>query len=133
MTTDDDIAGPRWLWGLYSGHLPGCRRSKGRPVRDEYGPRPADLGTDNRHQHDAVAVTRETSLTLDLYCGDFDLIYNNPVSLSITGEPVVDDNCDSDVEVAFTDTYTRSGDCGIIITRTFTATDDEGNANSARS
>jgi hypothetical protein len=59
------------------------------------------------------------------------LIYNNPASLSITGAPTVSDNCDSDVEVTFEDTYVQNGDCGdIVITRTFTATDEKGNSSS---
>ncbi|MCB0075366.1 MAG: hypothetical protein KDE20_28110, partial [Caldilineaceae bacterium] len=72
---------------------------------------------------------RGISLTLSLYCGDFDLIFNNPASLAVTGAPVVSDNCDQDVAVTFTDTYTSAGDCApIIITRRFRAVDDKGNA-----
>ncbi|MCB0580453.1 MAG: hypothetical protein KDD10_14230, partial [Phaeodactylibacter sp.] len=70
---------------------------------------------------------RDVSLTLPLFCEDFDLIFNNPASLSITGSPTVDDNCDNNVQVTFTDTYSSAGDCApIIITRTFRAIDDVG-------
>ncbi|MCB0565215.1 MAG: hypothetical protein KDD01_12640, partial [Phaeodactylibacter sp.] len=72
--------------------------------------------------------TSQRSLVLPLYCEDFDAIFNNPSSLSITGSPIVSDNCDSNVDVSFVDTYSTSGDCTpIVITRTFTATDDKGN------
>ncbi|MCO6492278.1 MAG: HYR domain-containing protein, partial [Phaeodactylibacter sp.] len=78
--------------------------------------------------NDQLWPARDVSLTLDLYCGDFDLIFNNPASLAITGAPTVSDNCDQDVEVTFVDTYANAGDCApIIITRTFTAVDDKGN------
>ncbi|MCB0549934.1 MAG: HYR domain-containing protein, partial [Phaeodactylibacter sp.] len=129
VATDDDIAGPAGS-GDYTVDI--CPDANGQvglfatsTVLDQQTWEPITV------TNTTLWPARETSLTLDLYCGDFDLIYNNPASLSITGEPVADDNCDSDVEVAFTDTYTRNGDCGpITITRTFTATDDEGNANS---
>ncbi|MCB0551504.1 MAG: hypothetical protein KDD19_28320, partial [Phaeodactylibacter sp.] len=49
---------------------------------------------------------RDVAATLDLYCGDFDLIFNNPASLAITGAPQVSDNCDASVDVSFVDTYT---------------------------
>ncbi|MCO6479433.1 MAG: hypothetical protein J5I94_22555, partial [Phaeodactylibacter sp.] len=71
--------------------------------------------------NDQLWDTREVSLELDLFCEDFDLIFNNPASLAITGMPDADDNCDGDVDVSFVDTYSTDGDCApIIITRTFT-------------
>ncbi|MCB9293579.1 MAG: hypothetical protein H6559_10730 [Lewinellaceae bacterium] len=74
---------------------------------------------------------RDVSLTLPLFCEDFDLIYNNPASLDVTGRPVVSDNCDNSVSVSFVDTYSAAGDCApIVITRRFTATDDKGNTTS---
>ena len=73
--------------------------------------------------------TSQREILLPLYCEDFDAIFNNPASLSITGNPVVSDNCDADVDVSFVDTYATSGDCTpIVITRTFTAVDDKGNS-----
>ena len=73
--------------------------------------------------------TQQIEITLPLYCEDFDAIFNNPASLSITGSPVVSDNCDSNVDVSFVDTYSTGGDCApIIITRRFTAVDDKGNS-----
>ena len=72
--------------------------------------------------------TEQRTFAIELFCGDFDLIYNNPASLSITGNPVVSDNCDNNVDVSFVDTYSANGDCvPIVITRTFTAVDDKGN------
>ncbi|MCO6487937.1 MAG: hypothetical protein J5I98_05940, partial [Phaeodactylibacter sp.] len=74
---------------------------------------------------------RDVSLTLPLFCEDFDLIFNNPASLDVTGRPVVSDNCDNSVSVSFVDTYSSAGDCApIVITRRFTATDDKGNSTS---
>ena len=72
--------------------------------------------------------TSPVTIELPLHCEDFDAIYNNPASLSITGSPIVSDNCDNNVDVTFEDTYQQFGDCGdIVITRTFTAVDDKGN------
>ena len=72
--------------------------------------------------------TSPVTIELPLHCEDFDAIYNNPASLSITGSPIVSDNCDNNVDVTFEDTYQQFGDCGdIVITRTFTAADDKGN------
>ncbi|MCB9289979.1 MAG: T9SS type A sorting domain-containing protein [Lewinellaceae bacterium] len=72
--------------------------------------------------------TEQRTFAIELFCGDFDLIYNNPASLSITGNPIVSDNCDNNVDVSFVDTYSANGDCvPIVITRTFTAVDDKGN------
>ncbi|MCB9053545.1 MAG: T9SS type A sorting domain-containing protein [Lewinellaceae bacterium] len=73
--------------------------------------------------------TRNVTIPLPLFCEDFDLIYNNPASLAITGAPQASDNCDNSVTVTFVDTYTSAGDCApIIIRRTFRAVDDKGNA-----
>ncbi|MCO6480387.1 MAG: hypothetical protein J5I94_27345, partial [Phaeodactylibacter sp.] len=72
--------------------------------------------------------SREISLRLPLFCEDFDLIFNNPASLAITGQPSADDNCDNNVAITFVDTYTSAGDCApIVIHRTFRAVDDSGN------
>ena len=72
--------------------------------------------------------TEPQMVTLPLFCEDFDLIFNNPASMVFTGNPLVDDNCADNVNVSFVDTYTSAGDCTpIIITRTFSATDDKGN------
>jgi hypothetical protein len=75
--------------------------------------------------------TAPVTIDVRLYCGDFDLIFNNPASLPITGAPIVSDNCDATPDVTFEDTYVTNGDCGdIVITRTFTATDEKGNSSS---
>ena len=75
--------------------------------------------------------TAPVTIEVRLHCEDFDLIFNNPASLPITGAPIVSDNCDANPDVTFVDTYTQNGDCGdIVIKRTFTATDEKGNSSS---
>ena len=75
--------------------------------------------------------TAPVTIEVRLHCEDFDLIFNNPASLPITGSPIVSDNCDANPDVTFVDTYTQNGDCGdIVIKRTFTATDEKGNSSS---
>jgi hypothetical protein len=75
--------------------------------------------------------TAPVTIQVRLHCGDFDLIFNNPASLAITGSPIVSDNCDANPDVTFVDTYTQNGDCDdIVIKRTFTATDEKGNSSS---
>ena len=72
--------------------------------------------------------TSQRQISLPLFCEDFDLIYNNPASLNITGRATATDNCDDNVAISFVDTYSAGGDCApIIITRTFRAVDDKGN------
>ena len=72
--------------------------------------------------------TSPVTIQLLLHCEDFDAIYNNPASLSITGSPTVSDNCNNNVDVTFEDNYAQNGDCGdIVITRTFTVVDNKGN------
>ena len=48
---------------------------------------------------------------------------------TISGQPTVDDNCDSNPSVTYSDGQ-PSGDCPVTLTRTWTATDDCGNSSS---
>ena len=79
------------------------------------------------------------SLMAPLFCNDFDLIYGGDAgsvaqqtafiegTYGIVGTPTATDNCDAEVEISATDDFTADGDCGpVVITRTFTATDDQG-------
>ncbi|NRA47649.1 MAG: T9SS type A sorting domain-containing protein, partial [Phaeodactylibacter sp.] len=79
------------------------------------------------------------TLTAPLFCNDFDLIYGGDAgsvaqqtafiagTYGFVGAPTATDNCDNDVEITATDDFTSAGDCGdVVITRTFTATDDNG-------
>ncbi|MEQ8703911.1 MAG: T9SS type A sorting domain-containing protein [Phaeodactylibacter sp.] len=86
----------------------------------------------------ALPSTAET-LTAPLFCDDFDFIYGGDAgsvaqqtafiegTYGIVGAPSATDNCDNDVDITATDDFTFSGDCGdVVITRTFTARDDNG-------
>ncbi|MCB0596913.1 MAG: hypothetical protein KDD28_22705, partial [Phaeodactylibacter sp.] len=126
VAADDDIAGPAGS-GDYTVDI--CPDANGRVglfqssvVLNPLTWEPMTINTT------VLWPRRDVSLTLDLYCEDFDLIFNNPASLPITGQPTGSDNCGG-VNVAFVDTYTSAGDCApIVITRTFTVTDSKGNA-----
>ena len=126
ITSDDDIAGPAGS-GDYTVDI--CPDGDGRvglfqssTVLNPLTWEPMVI-TNNQ-----LWPRRDVAATLDLYCGDFDLIFNNPASLAITGAATATDNCDDNVSISFVDTYTSAGDCApIIITRTFTAVDDKGN------
>ncbi|NRA50400.1 MAG: hypothetical protein HRU12_14810, partial [Phaeodactylibacter sp.] len=78
-------------------------------------------------------------LALPLFCDDFNLIYGGGAgslaqetafisgTYQWVGTPVATDNCDGDVNVTATDSFTANGDCGdVVITRSFTAVDDQG-------
>ncbi len=78
-------------------------------------------------------------LMAPLFCNDFDHIYGGDAgnvaqqtafiegTYGIVGAPAATDNCDTDVDITATDDFTADGDCGpVVITRTFTATDDQG-------
>ncbi|MEM7575506.1 MAG: hypothetical protein AAF433_21560 [Bacteroidota bacterium] len=69
----------------------------------------------------------------DFICTDLDAIYQQPSSLSITGSPVVDDNCTpvDELIVTFNDLLLPyDPQCGIAtILRTFTVEDASGNTN----
>ncbi|KGE87643.1 HYR domain-containing protein [Phaeodactylibacter xiamenensis] len=86
----------------------------------------------------ALPSTTE-QLVLPLFCNDFDQIYGGDAgsvaqetafisgTYQWVGAPSATDNCDNNVGITATDSFTASGDCGdVVITRSFTATDDQG-------
>lgn len=86
----------------------------------------------------ALPSVTET-LTAPLFCDDFDHIYGGDAgsiaqqttyiegTYGFVGAPSATDNCDSDVEITATDDFAENGDCGeVVITRIFTATDNNG-------
>ncbi|WP_425420174.1 T9SS type A sorting domain-containing protein [Phaeodactylibacter xiamenensis] len=86
----------------------------------------------------ALPSTTE-DLVLPLFCDDFDQIYGGDAgsvaqetafisgTYQWVGAPSATDNCDDNVDITATDSFTASGDCGdVVITRSFTATDDQG-------
>jgi hypothetical protein len=75
---------------------------------------------------DTAAATID-DLTYPLFCGDYDLIRNNPESLDWTGRAAAADNC-SLLSLTFNDVLQTAGDCGgATLLRTFIATDAAGN------
>ncbi|WP_421947075.1 SdrD B-like domain-containing protein [Phaeodactylibacter xiamenensis] len=86
----------------------------------------------------ALPSTTE-QLSIPLFCDDFGQIYGGDAgsvaqetafiqgTYQWVGAPSATDNCDNNVDITATDSFTSSGDCGdVVITRTFTATDDQG-------
>jgi hypothetical protein len=86
----------------------------------------------------ALPSTTE-QLSIPLFCDDFDQIYGGDAgsvaqetafisgTYQWVGAPSATDNCDNNVDITATDSFTASGDCGdVVITRSFTATDDQG-------
>jgi hypothetical protein len=86
----------------------------------------------------ALPSTTE-QLSIPLFCDDFDQIYGGDAgsvaqetafisgTYQWVGAPSATDNCDNNVDITATDSFTSSGDCGdVVITRTFTAIDDQG-------
>jgi hypothetical protein len=86
----------------------------------------------------ALPSTTE-DLVLPLFCNDFDQIYGGDAgslaqetafiqgTYQWVGAPSATDNCDDNVDITATDSFTAAGDCGdVVITRSFTATDDQG-------
>lgn len=66
---------------------------------------------------------------VDLVCTDADQIFNNPASLAVTGSPTVNDVCGQGYTITFQDQWVNNGDCAdVLIYRTFTVSDPEGNA-----
>ena len=87
----------------------------------------------------ALPSTTE-DLTIPLFCDDFDQIFGGEAgsvaqqtafiegTYQWVGAPSATDNCDTDVDITATDSFTAAGDCGdVVITRTFNAVDDKGN------
>ena len=64
-----------------------------------------------------------------LVCADKDSIFNNPVSLAITGQPAIADNCGLNHTITFQDVMVMTPDCADQqINRVFTVTDPAGNS-----
>ncbi len=65
-------------------------------------------------------------------CQDVDISCVGDTSVSVTGLPVANDNCDPDLDLAYVDTFI-AGDClngnAAVLSREWTATDDSGNTN----
>ncbi|WP_425421172.1 GEVED domain-containing protein [Phaeodactylibacter xiamenensis] len=86
----------------------------------------------------ALPSTTE-QLSIPLFCDDFGQIYGGDAgsvaqetafisgTYQWVGAPSATDNCDNNVDITATDSFTASGDCGdVVITRTFTAIDGQG-------
>ncbi|WP_160213938.1 SdrD B-like domain-containing protein, partial [Phaeodactylibacter xiamenensis] len=86
----------------------------------------------------ALPSTTE-QLSIPLFCDDFGQIYGGDAgsvaqetafisgTYQWVGAPSATDNCDDNVDITATDSFTSSGDCGdVVITRTFTAIDGQG-------
>lgn len=74
-------------------------------------------------------VSSLSPLVLDLFCLDYQRILNNPMSVNVTGLPVVDETCPDDPTLTFTDAFSGLSECDAsIITRTFTVTDGADNS-----
>ncbi|MCI5083303.1 MAG: hypothetical protein MRY78_16520 [Saprospiraceae bacterium] len=68
-------------------------------------------------------------LIRDLICADLDSMQNNDQLLSLTGNPMVSDNCMETPLLVFEDQLMSNGECGVtVMNREFTATDQSGNS-----
>jgi hypothetical protein len=72
--------------------------------------------------------TTQAPVVLDLFCNDYLLLLDNPLSTDITGLPTVDETCPEDPTITFTDVFSGLAECGTsTITRTFTIRDGANN------
>lgn len=68
----------------------------------------------------------QLDVSIPLYCEDVALIQNDSQSLALLGVPDVQGGC-TGFTLSFEDELTQQGDCGpLYLTRTFTATDEQG-------
>jgi hypothetical protein len=70
-----------------------------------------------------ITVTDSTPPTIDCPA-DQTLECDQPTDPTTTGEPIVADNCDTDLEVSYLDNVIQVSDCETIIERTWTVSDD---------
>lgn len=89
------------------------------------GPYTYTVLSDGDGQVQGVPVS-SLDISYPLFCEDVPLVLDDPESLSLLGLPEVEGGC-TDYTLSFGDVLTQQGDCGpLFITRTFTATDQQG-------